>query len=140
MDFGIAATLRVALLTYRALSRRSGRTSSTVERLKAGDLFAVATVQEADRARRLIRERDPELAGQVTVAAFSHLSALRDYLAGRRLKGRVILDHDLIELLFEHSIERTSRDLAELASIRPIPADDDAARAISIMRDRDWLL
>lgn len=98
--FGIGAAMKAMALNYTCSARRSGRTTSLVESVKAGDRIVFADRREAERVERLCLERgvkvecivlDPRDPGQ---------------LMGRKQpEGRSIFDHSWVEKYYMQTIE-----------------------------------
>lgn len=96
--FGIGAAIRGILRIYFQSARRTGRTTSLVESVKDGDRILFATSQEAERVRRLCRERG------VTVECVVLENTERIRERGTS-EGRTIFDHSVVEQLYMKAIE-----------------------------------
>lgn len=106
--FGIGAGVIGAVSVYFISGRRSGRTTSLVESVKDGDRIIFAEPREADRVRRLIKERGIDVECIVVSPedpiGITQLSTSPD-------DGRTILDHAWVERYYEAGIKRLARNI-----------------------------
>lgn len=106
--FGIGAGVMGAVNVYLTCGRRSGRTTSLIESVKDGDRIIFAEPGEADRVRRLIKERGIDVECIVVnpgdPIGIPRLSTSPD-------DGRTILDHTWVERYYEAGIKRLARNI-----------------------------
>lgn len=107
--FGIGQAMKGMACGYFAASRGTGRTTSLIESLKDGDRVVCLSSREADRVRRLCRERslavdfmvvDPKRPDMV-FSKGSH-------------QGRTIFDHSWVEQYYLLAIESAQSQIDQL--------------------------
>lgn len=125
MDFGIKAALMTGLRTIADVSRGTGRTTWAIDnaisiaRESEGRRCLIVTghPREAERITRLIDEaqrRHEPLAGlRLEVAAVENREELERLILGRS-PWPFVLDHLVIERLYEEAISRTSDSISAL--------------------------
>ncbi|WP_342361377.1 hypothetical protein [Terrarubrum flagellatum] len=108
-EYGFAAATKTGLRLYGMSSRRTGRTSRMIERVRKGDVIICADSREKERVQRLLREAKKAEIDVVVVNP--QRTPLRD--VGTRPNGRVFFDHGWIERYFEIEIDRAANQLGE---------------------------
>lgn len=93
--FGIGAALQGVAQVYFRSARRSGRTTSMVESLQTGDRVVFADPREAERVRRLCRERGQDVECLVLPPKSRHELPQRG-----TPKGRLVFDHTWLEQFY----------------------------------------
>ena len=99
--FGIGNALKDCAQIYFTSARNTGRTTALVESLKTGDRVVFCNSKEADRVKRLAKERGVEISVLVVPPAdpgkiFTHGSLSRD--------GRCIFDHSWLENFYLNDV------------------------------------
>ena len=94
--------------TYFMGARQTGRTVSLVEALKDGDRVIFTNNREAERVKRLVKERGIKIDCMVVDPAtperlFEHPQSV----------GRTIFDHSWVEDFYLNGIERRQKDMAQ---------------------------
>ena len=107
--FGIGHGLRGAARIYSQSGRRTGRTTSLVESLKDGDRVICAEPREAERLRRLFRERSLQVECIVV-----NPTRAREAADLPRSLGRTLFDHSWVELFYTSVIEQGVQDIDHL--------------------------
>lgn len=115
MDFGTKAAALTGMHLFDMASRRSGRTTSTLERLKDGDVLVVHTLQERSRLERECRERGLN----VRVVAASCIPALAERLQGNT--GRVVMDHTAYAAIYADAIEHVEKEIESITRAKDEP-------------------
>jgi hypothetical protein len=108
--FGIGHAVAACLGMYRQAARRTGRTTSLVESLKTGDRVVCLPGGEADRIRRLAKERDIHVSVVVVPVGQPHR-----LFESEPSEGRTIFDHAWVEEFYFMSIKHTIEELDRLA-------------------------
>lgn len=104
MDFfGIGAAIEGAMRVYFASARQTGRTFSLVESLKNGDRVCFVNSQQAERVKKLCKEREIDIEYIIVDPhrpedIFQYGSVSGD--------GRTIFDHVWLEEFYLHVIEQ----------------------------------
>lgn len=99
-EYGFGSAALATLFLFDLEQRRSGRSSRMIERAQAGDVVVVASPHEMRRLEALLRA-----IGKTDVRLFvSEHGEFPQGLAGRRIAGRVIFDHDWLRKHFERAI------------------------------------
>jgi len=108
--FGIGAAFQAMARIYHHSGRRSGRTTSLVESVKDGDRIVFADPREAERVKRLCRDRG------VTVACIVIDPRYSERLIGDHAPsdGRTIFDHSWVEQFYLVAIEQAAIDIDHL--------------------------
>lgn len=101
--FGIGAAISGLVAAYTTVARRTGRTTSLVESVKAGDRIIFATKSECDRVRRLIFERG--ILVECVVADPCNHPELWRIETG---PGRTLFDHTWVELYYRHALQQAT--------------------------------
>lgn len=91
---------------YCQSARRSGRTTSLLESVKDGDRLVFMDRQEADRIRRLLRER--ELNVECIVIGIDKPDELFNRPPS---EGRTLFDHSWVEQYYLQMIDRCQHDI-----------------------------
>jgi len=107
--FGIGAGIAGAARIYSHSARQTGRTTAMLDAAKDGDRILCLNAKEADRLRRLLRDRGLEVEVIVVPtrdpgAAFSRGTPT----------GRSIFDHSWVEQHYMEAIERARKDIDHL--------------------------
>ena len=105
--FGIGAAIRGAALTYLHSARQTGRTTSLIESVKDGDRILFASAPEADRVRRLCKERDVE----VECIVVSPEQWKQRFFGLGTSQGRTLFDHTLVEKIYMQAIEAAQHEI-----------------------------
>ena len=101
--------MRGLALTYIQSARRPGRTTPLVESGKGGDRIVFADSREAERVRRLCKERG------VTVECLVRKTKTPERLFERGTSnGRTIFDHSWVERYYLDNLERCANDIDHL--------------------------
>jgi len=112
MEDGIGAALETAFRISVSHSRRSGRTSRTIERANPGDVIVVRSMPEQRRMRQLLAKAGK---ADVRVLAFEPNSLERHW---HRLRNAAVhFDHSWVEALYEWRLAGVHRELAELGKL-----------------------
>jgi hypothetical protein len=110
MDFfGIGAAMKGMCRVYIQSSRGSGRTISLVEGVKDGDRVCFTNRQEADRVKRLFKERGVN----VECIVVSTREPQRIFERGTS-QGRTIFDHSWVEEFYMDRMEECQKELEHL--------------------------
>ena len=104
--FGIGQAMRGITRIYCQSARRSGRTESLINSLKDGDRIVFSQSQEADRVRRLCRER--KLKVKCIVINPKTPERIFDNPVS---DGRTIFDHSWIEEYYFMAIEKAQNEI-----------------------------
>ncbi len=110
MDFfGIGQAMRGMALTYSQSSRATGRTVSMVDSVKDGDRICSTNMREAERVKRLCRERGVKvdcivIPTHAPEKIFEHGTSI----------GRTIFDHSWVEDYYLKMIDRANNDIVQL--------------------------
>lgn len=107
--FGIGAALQAMASIYFRQSRLTGRTTSLVESVKDGDRIVFANSHEAERVRRLCREREVD----VTCMVVDPSTPERLFEVGTS-EGRTIFDHGWVEQHYINAIEAARSQIDHL--------------------------
>lgn len=109
--YGLDLALDLAMELFERGSRRSGRTERMIAMVKPGDRVITATAEEAQRLRRLLRDRGVEnvdvVAGQPAGAALPHQARLA---SARR---PTVADHAWVYARFQAVLEREARSIRD---------------------------
>lgn len=104
--FGIGQAMQGMAHVYCQSARRTGRTTSMMESLKNGDRVVFVDSREADRVRKLCRERGLE------VECFVLPVGRPERLFERGTsQGRTLFDHTWVEQYYMAALERCLRDI-----------------------------
>lgn len=104
--FGIGQGIMAAAQIYFQSGRRTGRTASLVESVKAGDRVVFADSREAERVRRLCKEREIE----IETIVVDPRSPQRIFEWGSS-QGRTIFDHSWVEQFYLSVIYRARQGI-----------------------------
>jgi len=99
--FGIGSAVKGSVRIYFQSARRTGRTTSLIESVKNGDRIYFSNRQEADRVKRLLRDREISAECVVVDPADPHSA----YRVGTP-SGRSVFDHTWVEQFYLDAIER----------------------------------
>lgn len=134
MDFfGIGAAIRGAALVYLNSARRTGRTTTMLERTRDGDVLVFATREHARTVEQLLKERG--INAKCCVVPPDDRSRLPDKVGGT--SGRVIFDHVWCERYYLDAIECAAREIhamEETFSRRPAVGGDTMLKHQTIDR------
>ena len=104
--FGIGQALKGMARCYFQAARGTGRTTSLLESLKDGDRVCCVSSKEADRLKRMLRER------QVEAEAITVDPSMPQRIFERGTpKGRTIFDETWIEQYYMRALEAAARDI-----------------------------
>ena len=104
--FGIGSAVKSVAEVYFRSARRTGRTSSLVASVKNGDCIIFIDSREADRVKRLCRERGVE----VECIVIDPKQAEQVY-ERKPLPGRTIFDHSWVEQYYRIAIDRAQQSI-----------------------------
>lgn len=107
--FGIGAAMQGMARIYCQSARRTGRTTSLVESVKAGDRIVFADSREAERVRLLCLERGVE----VECIVVDPKTPERAFERGTP-EGRSIFDHSWVEQWYLLALENARAGLDHL--------------------------
>ena len=124
MDFGIKAALMGARRTIEHVSRGTGRTTWAIDNAisiardnRAGCLIITGHPREADRIKRVLDRAGRELHGlsglRLECRVATGLEELERLILGSA-PFPFVLDHFVIELLYEEAISQTSAAISSL--------------------------
>ena len=102
MDFfGIGQAIRCVVQVYFMGARATGRTQSMVESLRDGDRVWFAKSKEANRVKRICKDRNLDV--ECLVCNPSYLERIFEHGTA---KGRVIIDHGFVETMYMQMLEQ----------------------------------
>lgn len=104
--FGIGQAMQSMARVYAQSARRTGRTTSLLESLKDGDRVVFIDSREADRIRRLCKERGLDVECIVLPPEQPHRLLERGMSSGRTL-----FDHSWVERYYIHAMERCQEEI-----------------------------
>lgn len=104
--FGIGPAMQGIAHIYFRSARQTGRTTSLVESVKDGDRIIFANSAEANRVRRLCKERDV----QVECVVVAPETPERVFELGTP-PGRTLFDHSWVEQRYLVAIERVGNEI-----------------------------
>jgi hypothetical protein len=107
--FGIGQGVEAATRIYFQSGRQTGRTVSLVESVKAGDRVVFADSREAERVKRLCKERDIE----IETIVVDPRTPQRIFERGSS-QGRTIFDHSWVEQYYMDAIDRAQEAIDHL--------------------------
>lgn len=107
--FGIGQGVRAAAQIYFQSGRQTGRTVSLVESIKAGDRIVFANSREAERVKRLCKEREIE----IETIVVDPQTPQRIFERGSS-QGRTIFDHGWVQQYYMNAIDRCQQDIDRL--------------------------
>lgn len=110
----LAGVLAAGLQIYLQTARRTGRTSRMLDRLKDGDQVVTLSSREADRLRRLAKERKLDV--RIVTVSEPHPGAVLATVRTAPRMGHTYFDHLWVEAFFERAIADAARDLDQLES------------------------
>jgi hypothetical protein len=106
--YGIGTALNGAVRIYFQSARQTGRTTSLVESLKAGDLPVFTNRREADWVKRLCKERGIE----IETIIIDPKEPQRIFERGTRPgDGRTIFDHSWVEEYYLNAIRKAQNEI-----------------------------
>ena len=108
--------LRIALQSFIAGARRTGRTSAMIEGLRPGDYVIAPTPQVGTAIARRMRELGrPNTGIQICAPTLAGLSEVMPGLVGRLGdNGRIVFDHTWLEAYYDKALTSASDELAML--------------------------
>lgn len=104
--FGIGSAIAGAVAIYLRASRGTGRTTSLIESVKDGDRVVFLSALEADRFKRMCKERGVEVDCIVVDPKEAHIIFTRG-----TSQGRTILDHSWVENFYSNAIEKAQKEI-----------------------------
>lgn len=104
--FGIGQAINGAVMIYFQSARATGRTTMMLEMLKNGDRIVFYNSREADRVKRLLRERNLNV--ECIIAPPDNLDRLFEHGTSQ---GRTVFDHTWIERFWLRQIKLTTKDI-----------------------------
>ena len=107
-QFGIGQAIDGAARIYFRSARQTGRTSALVESLKTGDRVVFANQQEAERVKRLCREREIDIETIVVDPKEPQRIFDRGSVGG---DGRCVFDHSWVEQYYLNAISTVQKDI-----------------------------
>lgn len=107
--FGIGAGITGAARIYSHSARQTGRTAAMLDAAKDGDRILCLNNKEADRLRRLLRERKLD----VEVVVVPTKDPSRAFDRGTP-SGRSVFDHSWVEQYYMEAIEQARKDIDHL--------------------------
>lgn len=107
--FGIGSAIAGAISIYLRASRGTGRTTSLIESVKDGDRIVFLASREAERVKRLCKERDVE----VECIVIDPKSPQRLFERSTS-QGRTIFDHSWVEQYYLNAINVAQQDIDRL--------------------------
>lgn len=135
-DYGIGSTAVVALRLYDMQSRRSGRTTRMLERVKSGDTIVVSSPEQIRAIERVMREAEIENVRIIAINPRDSLDAiehrLRNVTAGR--SGRVLLDHTVVLNFYMDAIGNVEQFIDALVERNSRRPNDATPQPIDIHR------
>lgn len=102
--FGIGSAVKSMMKIYSVSARHTGRTLSMVENVKNGDRIIFTNAKEANRVKRLIKEKGID----VECIYVPDYEFIMEIGTGQ---GRTILDHSWVEDFYASAIERANKDI-----------------------------
>ncbi|WP_378952241.1 hypothetical protein [Mesorhizobium sp. ANAO-SY3R2] len=110
----MAAMLAAGLEIYILSSRRTGKTTRMIANLKDGDQVVTLHQKEADRLRRIFKERKLDVRVITIAEPQPHEVLTRVSTASGR--GRTHFDHSWVEAFFSRAIDNAAKDFDSLVS------------------------
>lgn len=107
--FGIGPALKAVAEVYFQACRRTGRTTSLVESLKAGDRVVFINSAHAEHVRKLLHEFETK--AECVVIDPRQPEQVFDQGTP---EGRTIFDHAWVEQYYLYALERAARDIDQL--------------------------
>jgi hypothetical protein len=120
--FGIGQAIKGAAFIYFASARRTGRTTSLVESLHDGDRVVFTNSREADRVKRMCKDRGVK----ITTVVIDPKEPTRLLEYGYSHSGRTVLDHTWVEQYYSNSLENTFKELTNFQ--REMSSDRNSTR------------
>lgn len=117
--FGAGVAVRGMLAVYQQTAKQTGRTTAMLDRVKDGDRIVFADPREAERVRRMLRDRQANVEC-VTCPP----SDLRGLLDRPPAVGRLVFDHGWIELYYRDVVQRAQGDLDAIVERGSGPKDE----------------
>lgn len=123
-EYGFGSAAAMGLQLFEHASRSSGRTLRMLDRATNDDMIVCRKAKEAERLRRLIKDR-----GKTTsVVVVEHCDELGNIQ--KRSKGRCIFDHDWTRQFFADVIKSAEEDLQRMADrFSSVPPDRKVEQA-----------
>ena len=106
-QFGIGQGMKGITNVYYQSARQTGRTTALVESVKNGDRICFLNAKEAERVKRLCRNRGVEV--ECIVVPPKSPDKLFDRGTS---EGRTIFDHSWVEAFYANAIERAAQDIS----------------------------
>jgi hypothetical protein len=134
--FGIGSAMKAMAAMYVHGARGTGRTTSLVESVKAGDRIVFAELREATRVERLLRERGVDVKCIVVPVREAERVFQRP-----PSEGRTIFDHAWVEQFYLGAIVRSMAELDHLErqASGPGAAHRETHRqAVELAKWRGW--
>jgi len=107
--FEIGQAMKGMARCYFQASRGTGRTTSLLDSLKDGDRVCCVSSQEAERLKRMLRERQVD----AQAIAIDPNTPERIFERGTP-KGRTIFDESWVEQYYIRALERAAQDIDHL--------------------------
>ena len=104
--FGIGQAMKGMALIYFQSARRTGRTVSIVESVKDGDRICFTNAQEAERVKRLCKERGVDVECIVIPT-----KKPEKFFERGTSTGRTIFDHSWIEGYYLDALKRAEKEI-----------------------------
>lgn len=104
--FGIGQAMKGMARCFFQASRGTGRTTSLLESLKDGDRVCCVNSQEADRLKRMLRDRKVD----AQVIAVDPKTPERVFERGTP-KGRTIFDESWVEQYYMRALEAVAKEI-----------------------------
>jgi len=119
--YGIGPAIRGAANIYLNQARGTGRTSVLIDCVASGDTVIFARAEEANRVRRLCREKGKDI--RIVVCRADARGAVYDL--ARLTQGRVYFDHGWIEQFYISALDDAAAFVSEAQAklARPYPSD-----------------
>jgi hypothetical protein len=124
--YGIGAAMFGMAHTYFTASRRTGRTLSLIESVKDGDTIVFNDSREASRVHLILRTRSINARCEVSRSNNDHPTT--------GSSGRVLLDHQLVELIYMRALENAAEHIDRLQLSR----GDAALNSIQARERSRW--
>lgn len=110
-DYGMGAATKMAMTVLQQASRRSGRTSRLVERVRSGDWIIVATDPERVRLERLLLEAEKP---DVKVRVCPPHREERAWHFGTNPRGETFFEASWVEQWYMLRVEGLQAEFAKL--------------------------
>lgn len=129
--FGIGTAMYALARTLFRTAKGSGRSTSLIESLKDGDRVVFHSPAEAERVKRLCRDRRIV----VDCITISPKDPSRLFGTGTSI-GRTLFDHSWVEQYYLHAIENAECEIDRFQTHASGPGSVDSANAFSMEKNR----